>query len=222
MKAMKIKSHILALSIGFSCISALGSSESLLPTSAANIEAATNAAKSVMVCRLTDLGWLDFRGPSVSAYDEAKFEVITTLKGEPVTKIVCSLLILASPLSANEKAPVVGENYVVIGDNKEGKFRLQKFLAATPDNIAKVQHLLSNSALKVGAPDTSATKALPERSHPGISLPKALEKTPESKATTPTASSPSEEPTSSTAWSIIMVLIVAVCGLLWLLLKRRS
>jgi|JI10StandDraft_1071094.scaffolds.fasta_scaffold35827_2 hypothetical protein len=36
------------------------------------------------------------------------------------------------------------------------------------------------------------------------------------------APAPSEEPTSSTSWSIIVVLIVAAGGLLWLLLKRRS
>ncbi len=38
----------------------------------------------------------------------------------------------------------------------------------------------------------------------------------------PTTATPSEEPTSSTPWSIIVVLIVAACGLLWLALKRRS
>lgn len=32
---------------------------------------------------------------------------------------------------------------------------------------------------------------------------------------------PNEEPPSSTPWSIIVVLIVAACGLLWLLFKRR-
>lgn len=43
-------------------------------------------------------------------------------------------------------------------------------------------------------------------------------KAPEEKRT-PT---PTEEPTASTPWSIIVVLIVAASGLLWLLLKRRS
>lgn len=33
---------------------------------------------------------------------------------------------------------------------------------------------------------------------------------------------PSEEPTSSTPWSIIVVLIVAAIGLLWLLVKKRK
>jgi hypothetical protein len=38
----------------------------------------------------------------------------------------------------------------------------------------------------------------------------------------PTASTPTGEPTSSTPWSFIVVLIVAAGGLLWLVLKRRS
>ena len=46
-----------------------------------------------------------------------------------------------------------------------------------------------------------------------------IPKEPEAKSTT---SSPGEEPASSTPWSIIVVLIVAALGLLWLLLKRRS
>lgn len=44
-------------------------------------------------------------------------------------------------------------------------------------------------------------------------------KPPETK---PIASTPTVEPTSSTPWSVIVVLIVAAMGLLWLLLKRRS
>ena len=38
----------------------------------------------------------------------------------------------------------------------------------------------------------------------------------------PSAATPSEESASSTPWSIIVVLVVATCGLLWLVLKRRS
>lgn len=47
--------------------------------------------------------------------------------------------------------------------------------------------------------------------------PPAPKKTPGSKF----VSAPSEEPTSSTPWSISVVLIVAALGLLWLRLKRR-
>jgi hypothetical protein len=44
-------------------------------------------------------------------------------------------------------------------------------------------------------------------------------KSPEAK---PSTSPPSEEPASSTPWSIIAVLIVAAIGLLWLLVKKRK
>lgn len=40
--------------------------------------------------------------------------------------------------------------------------------------------------------------------------------------TIPTTTTPSEEPTSSTPWSIIIVLIVAATGILWLLVKNRQ
>lgn len=49
--------------------------------------------------------------------------------------------------------------------------------------------------------------------------PSAPKKAPETK---PDATPTSEEPASSTPWSIIVVLIVAATGLLWLLFKRRS
>ena len=42
------------------------------------------------------------------------------------------------------------------------------------------------------------------------------------KAPEPMPTAPSDGPTSSTSWSVIVVLIVAATGLLWLLLKRRS
>jgi hypothetical protein len=42
------------------------------------------------------------------------------------------------------------------------------------------------------------------------------------KARKLTASSPSEEPTLSTPWSIIVLLFVAATGLLWLLVKKRK
>ncbi len=54
---------------------------------------------------------------------------------------------------------------------------------------------------------------------PPLIQPAAPKKVPEAK---PTTSTPTEETTSSTPWSLIVVLIVAGCGLLWLLLKRRT
>jgi len=210
MTVMKIKSHTLALCMIFSCHYPQAYSESSLPTSEANIDTTTSAAQSVLICRLTDLGWVDFKGPSTTAYDEAKFEVIKTLKGDPITRIVCSLLVLAPPLEANEKAPQVGENYIVIGNHIEGKFTLKKFLSATPDNIRKVQNLLSHSALTVGVSVASATKSQPEH----------LQKAAESKATAPMNKSPTKVPTSPPTCIILTMLAMSAGGLLWMSLKR--
>lgn len=63
------------------------------------------------------------------------------------------------------------------------------------------------------AQQESSPPASPSPSPP---IPK---KSPDAK---PTPWTPSEEPTSSTPWSVIVILIVAASGLLWLLLKRRS
>lgn len=54
---------------------------------------------------------------------------------------------------------------------------------------------------------------------PSLVRPTAPKKAPEAKHTPTT---PSEEPASSTPWSIIIVLIVTVLGLLWLALKNRK
>lgn len=53
---------------------------------------------------------------------------------------------------------------------------------------------------------------------PSLSLPPTKAKPSEAAK----QSLPSDEPTSSTPWSIIVVLIVAATGLLWLLLKKRK
>ena len=69
-----------------------------------------------------------------------------------------------------------------------------------------------DQAVKLSIETTPTPKPLP------VVQPPAPKKTPEAKP----APTPSEEPTSSTPWSIIVVLIVAVIGLLWLLLKGRK
>jgi hypothetical protein len=72
----------------------------------------------------------------------------------------------------------------------------------------------SHETSPTSAPNTqTATTPNP----PPTVQPAAPNRAPESKP----APTPSEKPTSSTPWSIIVVLIVAGCGLLWWLLKRR-
>jgi hypothetical protein len=65
-------------------------------------------------------------------------------------------------------------------------------------------------------PDEVKHQPLPSIMPPPTQLPKHPS---EAK---PTTSTPSGEPASSMPWSIIVVLIVAAIGLLWLLLKGRK
>lgn len=76
---------------------------------------------------------------------------------------------------------------------------------ATNDLLANSDESSSNGALKTVAP-------LQELGSPTLktSSPPTITKT------------PSEEPTSSTLWSVIVILMVAATGLLWLLVKKRK
>jgi hypothetical protein len=66
-------------------------------------------------------------------------------------------------------------------------------------------------------PSTSSASS-PAQAPPPSVKPSPTPKAPEAKAVT----TQSEEPASSTQWSIIVVLIMAATGLLWLLLKGRK
>ena len=79
--------------------------------------------------------------------------------------------------------------------------------------IYRVQH--SKSGAGTGA---VTERALPKITKAG-SIPQPLKTAPEA---TPTPTTPKKTPPSSTLWSIIVVLMGAATGLLWLLLKRRS
>ena len=74
----------------------------------------------------------------------------------------------------------------------------------------------SRSSKAMPTPDGRDASPL---NHPPAVQTSAPKKSAEAKLLT---SSQSKEPASSNPWSIIVALIVAACGLLWLLLKRRS
>jgi hypothetical protein len=94
--------------------------------------------------------------------------------------------------------------------------RDRPFFSETIRNRAKSlrKHLIANQRANF----LNAKKDPAPTNTPPLVQPPAPKKVPEAKP----ALTPSEETTSSTPWSIIVVLIVAAIGLLWLLLKRRS
>ena len=100
----------------------------------------------------------------------------------------------------------------------------------TKDGRTELLHLLRKRRASTGWAETSALpkSAIPSQADPTqtLSLPPIVPTMHPSAPkvaikAVPSTLTTSEEP-SSTPWSIIVVLIVAACGLLWLLLKRRS
>ncbi|MFM2169523.1 MAG: hypothetical protein RIS79_3894 [Verrucomicrobiota bacterium] len=81
----------------------------------------------------------------------------------------------------------------------------------------EVQSAIGEHIKSVGRADDPAP--FPQQTQATLTQPSASKKTAEAK---PTLSTASEEPASSTPWSIIAVLIVAATGLLWLLVKKRK
>jgi hypothetical protein len=109
------------------------------------------------------------------------------------------------PLSTQRALAVLGTS----GDKKH--IPQLKAFASNPQILIRTaaETALNNLKNKTGAEPTTPNQNPP----PSVQAP-APNKAP--------TSTPSEEPTSLTPWSIIVILTVAVGGLLWLLLKRRS
>lgn len=94
--------------------------------------------------------------------------------------------------------------------------RLRSLIKTRPYLTATIEGQLRHAAVFQAAKDAAsdAKKTIT----PSLELPAPKKAT----AATPTALTPSEEPTSSTPWSVIVILIVAATGLLWLLVKKRK
>lgn len=103
-----------------------------------------------------------------------------------------------------------------------GQFNLrnQHQRADEQERLKLVGHLTRSAAVSALITDTATTQqTTPTPKQSAIVQPSGLKKAPDAK---PTVSTPSEEPTSSTPWSTIAVLIVVAIGLLWFLLKKAS
>ncbi len=93
-------------------------------------------------------------------------------------------------------------------------------LRAYEASFGKLEELATKGALPKSDPKSQTTPTQASVIQPTVpAVPTAPKKAP---STASPSSTPSEEPASSTPWSVIVVLIVAAIGLLWLLLKGRK
>jgi hypothetical protein len=157
-------------------------------------------------------------------YADAQLSLIRPIKGSNEAKVVsCSLSLTTFPPELKEELPKLGVEYIAVGEPGKSRFVIAKLLEASDENVKLISELFSATLKEVKSPLQStvqlATNQLPPK-EPALPIvqPSAPAKAPSPSPT----SAPSDEPASSTPWSIIVVLIVAAGGLLWLLLKRRS
>lgn len=97
---------------------------------------------------------------------------------------------------------------------------LKQVVAKRPYVAASIKSELPLLEKRIAGAGAAKDTTAPIPPSPRLDVqPSAKDKAPEVGTAVAT---PNEEPASSTPWSIVVVLIVAACGLLWLLLKRRS
>ncbi len=137
--------------------------------------------------------------------------------GESLTYVVLP----SQQIEVAIKVVVPGEDLVDI-DAAPAEYRAL-MADGNPDMVGRITHLAEQVAALTEAPtgsQQSGSSTASQSGSPDIkqSQPPAAKQAPEAKP----APTPSEEPTSSTPWSIIVVLIMAATGLLWLLLNGRK
>lgn len=193
-----------------------------LATSSTGIEDAVKSANAVIICRFISLGTPDVGPPGETVYQGAIVEVSSKLKGAAAKRISCSFRVTTFPPEKRETLPQIGSAYVIAGSPTGGDFEIGKVLSATPDNVALVRSIIDNKPVpKSRDSEPKQTGKVPLTT--GITREQVTEPlAPVPNPKTPKQLLSSDEPTSSTPWSFIVVLIAAATGLLWLLLKRRS
>lgn len=145
-------------------------------------------------------------------------EAVSLKSGSTDTKPKLETMLLAdyltNPNAAWQIVPEWRSNSNDYFQRPEDAARINELSGFTP----QVAMSLLGAAQGDVLPAPSAALPTPQQVQTPKASSSSAPKTPEAKPT-PT---PSDEPTSSTPWSIIVVLIVAACGLLWLLLKRQT
>lgn len=105
-------------------------------------------------------------------------------------------------------------------DRKLGEPMPDEFFKKPPHHVIEVKAIEARSASQ--RTSSTAEAATNKTTSPTMQPPRVPSPGPKNNPDPKPALATSEEPTSSTPWSIIVVLIFAAIGLLWLLLKRRS
>ena len=182
-----------------------------------------NPSAEAYIAVFTSLGPADAGSPGESVYADAQLSLIRPIKGRDEAKVVsCSLNVTTFPPELKEELPKLGVEYIAVGEPGKNRFVIAKLLEASEENVKLVNDLFSMTLKEDKSPLQPATHSSTNQSPPKASTPPivqtpAQKKAPEAKPTSTTTAEP-----SSTPWSVVVVLVVAATGLLWLLVKNRK
>jgi hypothetical protein len=137
------------------------------------------------------------KGAGLRRYGEAR---AYSSEGKRVCDVAYNILVSKLGLEAVHPLLDVDNNMTIQRDQMIEKLGVELKLPKPPSWDAPTQSSSEPVPSNLASPKSPIPKTAPDAKQP------------------PT----SEEPTSSTQWSVIVVLILAAGGLLWLLLKRRS
>ena len=195
------------------------------PGNGLRLEDAAQSAEGICIAQFESLGTPDIGSLGSTYYSNAVLRVSRTLASGKSKILDCAYSVQTIPESAKEEAPTVAESFLILGNFTGKTFKVTKLVEPTEANVGVVEQVLRTRGIEVSpATKTSSTENDQDdaKHQPAeLAVKQAVNAAPKPAEAMP-ATSLSEEPTSSIPWSIIVVLIVAAIGLLWLLLNRRS
>ena len=210
---------ICTLILSWIFVSSVIAQETKYPGAWRNLEETAQEAEGVCIAEFVNLGWADVGSPGASFYSDAVLKISRGLVPGKFSTMGCTYSVQIVPTSSNEKAPVLGKTYLMIGGFGGGKFAIKKMVEPTPANVALVEQVLRARGIEIG-PDIKPpldgnggdnTNHQPVQTDVASPVGQAANATPTG-----------EESPSPALWTLIVVLIMAALGLLWSLLKRRS
>lgn len=197
------------------------------PGSEQQLEDMAHSAEGACIAEFESLGTPDVGAPGSTYYSNAVLKLRRNLINGKFKTLNCAYSVQTYPESVKEEAPALGKTFLIIGTFSGDAFKVTKLFEPIASNIALVEQVLRARGVGIShdgeapsdkddhdvvKPQTVAPSAAGTSVEHAVKAPEIM----------PPLSSLSEEPTSSTPWSMIVVLVVVAIGLLWFFFKKAK
>ena len=116
----------------------------VLPGHDRKTEELVPSVPSIVIAKFISLGFGEADDPGAITFEQAKVEIVSSLRGSLSGTITASYSVRSFPVAEKESAPITGIRYIMfiqtLGPNEH---EIRKLLAATDDNIALVKAIIS-------------------------------------------------------------------------------